>query len=58
MAISGMMIHGPLAWRHLAEPPQGRNAARVGGLWRVRGRFLLAHRPVCSLSGGTHTIVL
>ena len=24
-------------WRHPAELPQGRKAARVGGLWRVRG---------------------
>jgi hypothetical protein len=29
-------LRGPLTWRHLAELPQGRNAARVRGLWRVR----------------------
>jgi len=27
----------PLVRRHLAEPPQGRKAARVGELWRVHG---------------------
>src|SRR3954466_8822096 len=26
----------PLVRRHLAELPQGRKAARAGGLWRVR----------------------
>ena len=34
----------PLVWRYPAQPPQGRKAARVSGLWRVRegGRFLAA----------------
>lgn len=27
----------PLTWRYLTELPQGRKAARVGRLWRVRG---------------------
>jgi len=30
------------AWRHPGQLPQGGNAARVTGLWRVRGEFFCA----------------
>lgn len=36
----------PLTWRYLTELPQGRKAARVSGLWRVRGgRFAFRAPP-------------
>src|SRR5690349_18272930 len=37
----------PLVWRSPCEPPQGRKAARISRLWRVRGGSL---RPQCAVS--------
>ena len=42
----------PLAWRHPAEPPQGRKAARAGGLWRVRGGSLALRPPARGRAAG------
>ncbi len=36
-AFQALDFRRPLTRRHLAELPQGRKAARVGELWRVRG---------------------
>lgn len=32
------------AWHYVTQSPQGRNAARVSGLWWVRGGFLYSAR--------------
>ncbi len=36
-----VQLSRPLVRRYLTEPPQGRKAARTGGLWRVREGSLL-----------------
>src|SRR6476646_2713534 len=36
----------PLVWRSPCEPPQGRKAARISRLWRVRGGSLRPERAV------------
>ena len=46
------MSAGPPAWRHPAELPQGRKAARVGGLWRVRGGSLRVRSAGVGVGGG------
>jgi len=47
----GYPFDGPLVWRHPAEPPQGRKAARVSRLWRVReGSSLCAGIRLAKLS--------
>ncbi len=35
------------AWRYVTQLPQGRNAARVSGLFRVRGGFLISSCHSC-----------
>src|SRR6478609_3384202 len=41
----------PLVWRSPCEPPQGRKAARISRLWRVRGGSLRRRRPVSKVDG-------
>lgn len=36
-SVSGYAVGRSPAWRHLTQLPQGRKAARVSGLCRVRG---------------------
>ena len=40
------------AWRYVTQLPQGRNAARVSGLFRVRGGFLYIFMPIRSPTVG------
>lgn len=47
----------PLTWRYLTELPQGRKAARVGRLWRVRGGRLRSRVVVPGLSVGAYNLV-
>ena len=45
----------PPMWRHLVEPPQGRKAARISELCRVRGGpFILSAPQALSRGTGVH----